>query len=102
MAVPGNGTPRFEVRCSGALIEQIRRVHRKARRQGRAGLVTQAFRKIIDQLERDPFNAGEPAYRLPSLRLQVRRAVIKPLVVDFAVCEDRPLVFLKGVKLLSL
>jgi hypothetical protein len=33
--------------------------------------------------------------------MQVRTIVIRPLVVDFAVCEDHPLVFIKGVKLLA-
>jgi hypothetical protein len=34
--------------------------------------------------------------------MQVGTAVIRPLVVDFAVCEDRPLVFIKGVTLLAI
>jgi hypothetical protein len=33
--------------------------------------------------------------------MQVRTVIIRPVVVDFGVCEDRPLVFIKGVKLLS-
>jgi hypothetical protein len=44
---------------------------------------------------------GEPIYRLPALRMQVRTIVVRPLVVDFVVCEDQPLVFLKVVSLLS-
>jgi hypothetical protein len=63
--------------------------------------VTRAFRRIVGRLELDPHSVGEPAYRLPGLRLQVRTTVVPPLVVDFAICEDRPIVFIKGVKLLS-
>jgi hypothetical protein len=100
MAAPGNGARRFAVHCSGALTETIRRVHRYAWRQGRGRAVTAALRQIIRRLEVDPFHSGEPAYRLPGLRMQVRTIVVRPLVVDFAVCEDRPLVFLKGVRLL--
>jgi hypothetical protein len=33
--------------------------------------------------------------------MQVRSCVVPPLVVDFAVCEDWPLAFLKDVKLLA-
>jgi hypothetical protein len=49
----------------------------------------------------DPAHAGEPSYHLPALRIQARSVTIRPLVVDFGVCEDRPLVFIKSDKLLS-
>jgi hypothetical protein len=101
MTGPDNGARRYEVHCSGAIAKAIQRVHDQATRQGRGKAVTRAFRRIILRLEVDPFNLGEPAYRLPGLRLQVRTVIARPLVVDFAVCEDHPLVFIKGVKLLS-
>jgi len=101
MSASGNGHGRWEVHCSGAIIEEIRRIHRRASRQGRGKLVTRALRRIVQRLEEDPYRVGEPAYRLPGLRMQVCRVVVQPLVVDFAICEDRPLVFIKGVKLLS-
>jgi hypothetical protein len=101
MTEPGNGARRYVVHCSGAIAAAIRRVHRRASRQGRGTAVTRAFRRIIRRLERDPFHLGEEVYRLPSLRMQIRTAIVQPLVVDFAICEDRPLVFIKGVKLLS-
>jgi hypothetical protein len=71
------------------------------RREERGQQVTSAFRQIVHRSQLDAFNTGEAAYRLPGLRMQVRTVVIRPLVVDFAVCEDQPLVFIKGVKLLS-
>jgi len=40
-------------------------------------------------------------YRLPILRMQVRACVVRPLAVDFAVCEDRPVVIINGVTLLT-
>ncbi len=101
MIGPGNGARRFEIHCSGVITETIRHVHRQAWRQGRGTAVTRALRQIIHRLEIDPFQVGEPAHRLPGLRMQVRTVIVQPVVVDFAVCEDRPLVFIKGVKLLS-
>ena len=44
---------------------------------------------------------GEPLYRLPTLRLWMRTVVVAPLVIDFAVSEDRPIVYIKSGKLLS-
>jgi hypothetical protein len=44
---------------------------------------------------------GEPLYRLTGLRMQVHTCLVRPLEIDYAVCEDRPLVFIKGVTLLG-
>jgi hypothetical protein len=101
MSSPGDGRRRYQVHCSGAITKIIRHIHRQATVQGRGKLVTKAFRQILLQLEVDPFRLGEPAYRLSSLRMQVRTVIARPLVVDFAVCENRPRVFIKGVKLMS-
>jgi hypothetical protein len=63
--------------------------------------VTRHERHIIHCLEHDSYQTGEPAYRLPGLHMQVRTVIVRPLVVDYAICEDLPLVFIKGVKPLS-
>jgi hypothetical protein len=69
MAAPGNGPRRFEVHCSGALAKTIRGIHQEAWQQGRGKAVTRAFRQIVLRLEADPPGTGEPAYRLPGLRI---------------------------------
>jgi hypothetical protein len=63
--------------------------------------IANAFRKIVEKLQLDPHLVGEPLYRLPSLRMQVRTAVFPPLAIMYAVCEDRPLVFIKKGRLLA-
>ncbi len=60
-----------------------------------------ALRRIVEHLESNPQALGEPLYRLPELRMQVRLVLVSPVSVHFAVCEDRPLVFIKGVMLMS-
>jgi hypothetical protein len=87
---------------SEALRKETRRLGRRAWRQGRGPTVTRALRRIVRELENRPFETGEPAYHLPGLRMQVRTVVVGSLAVDFAVCEDRPIVFIKGIKLLSM
>jgi hypothetical protein len=102
MAGPaGNGARRYEVHCSGAVTAIVHRVLREALRQGRGQTVATAFRDVIVRLQTNPFHIGETSYRLPGLRMQIRTVATRPLIIDFAVCEDRPLVFIKGVKLLS-
>jgi hypothetical protein len=73
----------------------------QANREGRGQELLKAARTVHERLSRDPMDFGEPLYRLPSLRMQVRCAAIRPLYVDFAICEDRPLLFIKSVKLLD-
>jgi hypothetical protein len=59
-----------------------------------------ALREIADKLETDPNQAGEPLYRLPVLRMRVRCIAIRPVAIDFAVCEDRPIVYIMRVMLM--
>jgi hypothetical protein len=60
-----------------------------------------ALRQIVQRLRTDPLTFGEPQYGLPALHLVVRHAIVAPLVVDYAVHTERPLVFIRGFKLLS-
>lgn len=101
MAEPTNGAENYTIHASNAVKEEFRVLRRQALRQGRNKAVTKAFRQIIKQLERDPRRAGEPTYRLPAMRAQIRTIVVQPLVVDYAVLDDRPIVFIKVVSLLA-
>jgi hypothetical protein len=101
MAEPGDPSPRYKVHASGAIAQTIRHIQRRAKRQGRGETVIAALTQIYQRLGQDPNNVGEPLYRLLALGLSVRTCVIRPLAVDFAVHEDKSLVFIKGVKLLT-
>ena len=101
MANSGGGAAPYRVYLSGVIAARVRQVQAQGTREGRGDAVLSAFREITSRLAWDPMNSGEPLYRLPGLRMQVRQIAIRPLYVDFAVCEDLPLVFLKGVTLLS-
>jgi hypothetical protein len=101
MSSAGNGEQPYQLSISGAVAGAIRYLMRRAAREGRGTEFLLALRRVIEQLRHNPSGFGEPLYRLPALRMQVRSAVVRPLWVDFGVCEDRPLVFIKIVKLLS-
>jgi len=96
-----HGGQPYQVQGSGVIAQALRQIQRRAAREGRGEEVLSAFRHIAHQLQHDPGNLGEPLYRLPALRMQIRSVAIRPLVVDFGVCEDRPVVLLRAVKLLS-
>src|SRR2546430_96280 len=95
-----NGDQLFQVEISAAIAEALRQLQHRASRESRGKVFLLALRKIVDRLRTDPARFGEPLYRLSALRLQIRCAVVRPLAVDFGVYEDRPLVFIKSVKLL--
>jgi hypothetical protein len=100
MPNPGNSDRRYEVHCSAVIAAELRHLQHEAPGVARKRAIAEAFRKVIRQLQFDPNEVGEPLYRLAVLRLQVRTCSVRPLVVDFAVSEEHPLVFIKGVKLL--
>ncbi|MBL8796206.1 MAG: hypothetical protein JNM56_20070 [Planctomycetia bacterium] len=86
---------------SAVVAESFRDLQRQASRAGVGEPLLSAFKQIVERLHNDPMEAGEPLYRLPVLRMQVRCVVIRPLIVHYAVCEEQPLVIIKGGKLLS-
>jgi hypothetical protein len=85
---------------AGAITQELKNLQSQAIKKGKT--IASAFRQIIQRLRDNPTETGEPNYRLPFMRMEIRTVVVRPLVVDFAVCEDKPLVFIKGVMLLTL
>jgi hypothetical protein len=100
MATAGNGQRRFQVHLSGKIARTARQLQEQAEQEGRAPAFVIAFRSMAQRLMNSPMDFGEPLYHLPALNLQVRHALIGPLVVYFAVHQHRPLVFLKELTLL--
>jgi hypothetical protein len=90
----------YEIRNSAFIAQAFLSLQRQAKREGRGQELLQAARTIYERMRQEPTVLGEPLYRLPALRMRVRCVALGPLYVDFAVCEDRPLVFIKSVKLL--
>ena len=96
--VPGSS---YEVKNSKNIARAFLRLQRQATREGRGKEVLAAARQLYERLQQDPNELGEPLYRLALLGLRIRCVALGPLYVDFAVCEDRPIVFIKAVKLLG-
>jgi hypothetical protein len=82
---------------SAQIKQRIVLLQREAVRRGIGKEFRRAFQEAVRRLQTDPHYFGEPMYRLSALRLQVRHASIRPLVIYFAVHEELPHVFLKDV-----
>jgi hypothetical protein len=93
--------PLYDVHLAGQIIKRLKRLQRQATGEDRGEDFLAAVREVFRRLRLEPTTLGEPLYRLPVMRMQIRTVAVRPLVVDFGVCEDRALVFIKGVKLLS-
>jgi len=102
MTSKGNGQPAiYTVSMSRQTRETLRETYLQALAAGRGQEFLAAFRQIVGRLRTDPLIFGEALYPLPALRLQVRLGAVAPLAVDYAVHEERPLVFIKSCKALS-
>jgi hypothetical protein len=99
MTKPDNGG--FQIHLSGVVGKALRQLQREASRRGEGKEFASALSRIIRVLRQDPNAVGEPLYRLPNLRLNVRTIVIAPLAVDYAVSQDHPYVYIKSGRLLS-
>jgi hypothetical protein len=100
MSTQGDGQPvLYEVIIAQKDQAFLKERHREAAEAGQGQAFLAALRQIYERLRKDPLNLGEPLYRLPALKLIVCQAVVSPLLVDFAVHEERPLVFIRGFKL---
>ena len=102
MSSTGNGqSKRYTVRSSKKTNFLLENLHQQAVEAGKSQIFMAALRQIADRLQKDPVSFGEPLYRLPALKLLVCQAAVLPLVVDFAVPDEMPLVFIRGFKVLS-
>jgi hypothetical protein len=101
MSSAGNGRRQYSLDFSDAVADQLITLQHRAAHRGQGKEFAAAFRRIIRALRRDPYAVGEPLYRLPVLRLQMRTVVVAPLFIDFAIREERPIVYIKSGKLLA-
>lgn len=98
----GNGTPHpYSVSMSQIQRANLLHLHQLAAALGQGQRFLDAYREIVRRLQRDPRVFGEALYSLPALKLEVRQAVVAPIVVDFAVHNEQQVVFIRGFKVLS-
>jgi hypothetical protein len=102
MTSQGNGEPaEYDVQMSQRTMTEVKQLHAQAAAAGKGVRFIAAFRQIIEQLRTTPLTFGEVLYHLPALRLVVCQGAVAPLLVDYAVHEDRPVVFIRGIRVLS-
>lgn len=97
----GNGEPTFVVTTSEAVGAQFAALRQEAADLGMEQKFLEAGRQVYARLQHDPRSFGEPQYRLGGLHLMIYKAAVAPLVVSYAVHNERSLVFIRWFKLLT-
>jgi hypothetical protein len=101
MTSQGNGQPlRFSVHMSGQTKAALKQLYEQAREAGRSKRFLAALRQIVERLQIEPLVFGEPLYRLTALKVLVSHAVVDLVAVHYAVHDEKPLVFIRGFKLM--
>src|SRR6476619_5441590 len=96
-----NGSRRYRIEFSGTVRDQLISCQQKASMEGRGAEFIAAMRKILNRLQTSPANFGEAIFRLYSLRMTIRTAVVRPVFIDFGVWEEGGFVFIRSIKLLG-
>ena len=74
----------------GSFRGHFERLYKQAKREGRAEASMTAAREIRVRLQQLPGKLGEPLYRLPALRLEIRHAALGPLLMFLGIHVNRP------------
>jgi hypothetical protein len=94
-----NGGQTFQIEMSGVVKERILKLQEQASNEGRGEKFITTMESVIKKIEHHARSAGEPLYRLPALRMQIRLIAQYPLIIYYAASEDRPVVYIKTVVL---
>jgi hypothetical protein len=98
MAPEGNGKPvLYQISISGDLVQHLKTLRKRAQAVDLGNAYDDALRSALYRLQHDPWGFGELIGDLKYMRLKIHVGVIKPLLIEFAIHEERPLVFVKRV-----
>ncbi len=97
-----NGEPAgYEVVVSKRVGGIIKQLHQRAARRGEGQQFLAALRTIHHRLQAEPQVFGEPLFHLPALKLLIYQVIVAPLVVHYALHQERPLVIVRSVTSLT-
>ena len=101
MPAEGNGQPvQFKISFAGALAKELKTLHARAREVGLGDAFIDALRVAVSRMQNNPWSFGELVRRLKKSPWSIHVRCIKPLVIEFAICEERPVVYIRRVQLL--
>jgi hypothetical protein len=101
MAAEGNGQPiAYQLSMSGQVSAGVAEVREQAADIGLLDEFDAAYGAIEQRLQADPLGLGELVKALKHMKLLIHVGVVQPLIVRFAIDEERRIVYLMDVTLL--
>jgi len=101
MPKEGNGQPIvFKVSFSGALAQELKKLHKRAKSAGLGDAYLEALRVAVFRMKNDPWGFGELIGRMKNSPWSIHVRVIKPLLFEFGIHEEEPIVFIRRVQLM--
>jgi len=93
-----NGTL-YEISFSGFIAQEIKKLHKNAKAMGIGKEYVEALTYAVFRLQHQPWSFGELVSHLKVAKLMVHVRIVKPLLIEFAIHEEKPIVFIKRVEL---
>jgi hypothetical protein len=94
----GNGQ-HYQISFFGTLAQELKKLKKRANAAGLGSAYVAALEYAIFRMQHDPWGFGELKALLQHARLHIHVAVIKPLIIEFGIHEDKPIVLIKSVRL---
>lgn len=99
MGSQGNGKY-YRISFSGLIAAEIKKLIKEAKAAGIGPAFVKALQQAMFRMEHDPWEFGEQIGRLHHGKAVIHVAMIKPLLIEFVIQEERPIVFIRRVQLL--
>jgi hypothetical protein len=96
-----NDSPSYQVSVSANVAEAVKQLAKAAASTGRRVAFLASFQKIHQRLQNHPSKFGEIRFRLHALKMGYYIGAIAPVAVQFAVHEEKPIVFVSKVFLMG-
>ncbi len=100
MASKGNGQ-HFKITFTGLLAPELKKLHERAKEAGLGDAVVEALETAVFRMQHDPWELGELVRTVKKPPLKIHVAVVKPLVIEFAIHQEKPVVLIKRIQLLT-
>jgi hypothetical protein len=99
MASEGNGTL-YQISFSGLIAQELKKLSKHAKAAGVGKEFVEALELAVFRMRHDPWGFGEMVGRLHHAKAVIHVRLVKPLLIEFAILEEKPIVFIKRVQLM--
>ena len=99
MASTGNGQ-HYQITFTGYLAQELKKLHQGALQSGLGDAYLKALERAVFLMQHDPWEFGELVRRVPNPPLKIHDGIVRPVLVEFAIHEKKPIVVIRRVQLL--